>query len=386
MTQTHNTVPASGSAFLTDLQTFLREEDAERYADLFSDRVVSGGVITPGAGLTKTPSALVAYAAGYYVTESGSITFTDATTTWVIANKDTTGNSGGFTRVSGTHYLTAAGADPGLPAGAIRIATVTTAGGSVTVVTDTRVLFSIGLAQGGVGLNLSTAGNGRLLIGNGAGLTLANLTQGTGMSVTNGAGSITLATAQDIATTASPTFVGATLTGGLNVATPESMTQFFPAALHCQVTSSVADPIVVRVAANDYGLRRTAGAAETINYGFTIPLILSATANKGMRLDSFSIVHQITVAALTSNTFNALATTTYANNVANAVAAHGGAITITMPTATQANPYVTAATIGTPAFVNATAKQISLDWTAVLQNTTVYTVYGVIGTYSAAWY
>ena len=190
--------------------------------------------------------------------------------------------------------------------------------------------------------------------------------------------------------TGGDTNIGITLTpagtGSMTFGGVKAMTQFFPAALHCQVTSTSTLPVVVRVAANDYGLRRTGGAAETINYGCTIPLVLSTTASKGMRLDSFSIVHQIVTLALTSNTFNALATTTYVNNIANAVAAHGGAITITLPTATQANPYVTAGTIGTAAFVNTTATQVSMDWTAILQNTSVYTVYGVVGNYSQALY
>ena len=45
---------------------------------------------------------------------------------------------------------------------------------------------------GGTGLNGSAAANGRLLIGNGAGYTLANLAAGTGINVSNGAGSISV--------------------------------------------------------------------------------------------------------------------------------------------------------------------------------------------------
>jgi len=49
-------------------------------------------------------------------------------------------------------------------------------------------------ARGGTGFDGSAAGNGRLAIGNGSGFTLANLTQGTNIAVTNGSGSISLAT------------------------------------------------------------------------------------------------------------------------------------------------------------------------------------------------
>lgn len=53
---------------------------------------------------------------------------------------------------------------------------------------------TLGAAYGGLGLNASTAGTGQLLIGNGnnTGFTLAQLTAGTGISITNGAGSIAI--------------------------------------------------------------------------------------------------------------------------------------------------------------------------------------------------
>jgi hypothetical protein len=47
-------------------------------------------------------------------------------------------------------------------------------------------------AQGGTGLSL-TPTNGQLLIGNGSGYTLSTLTAGTGVTVTNATGSITIA-------------------------------------------------------------------------------------------------------------------------------------------------------------------------------------------------
>lgn len=61
--------------------------------------------------------------------------------------------------------------------------------------------------NGGTGVDGSAASNGKLLIGNGTGYTLATVT-GTAnqVTVTNGAGSITLSTPQSIATTSSPQF------------------------------------------------------------------------------------------------------------------------------------------------------------------------------------
>jgi hypothetical protein len=71
---------------------------------------------------------------------------------------------------------------------------------------------TLSISRGGTGL-ATTPTNGKLLIGNGTGYTLASLT-GTAnqVTVTDGAGSITLSLPQDIATASSPTFAGLTLT------------------------------------------------------------------------------------------------------------------------------------------------------------------------------
>ncbi len=51
---------------------------------------------------------------------------------------------------------------------------------------------ALAVADGGTGLT-GTPTNGQLLIGNGSGYALATITAGSGISVTNGAGSITIA-------------------------------------------------------------------------------------------------------------------------------------------------------------------------------------------------
>lgn len=70
------------------------------------------------------------------------------------------------------------------------------------------------VSRGGTGIDASAAANGELFIGNGSGLTKATLT-GTSdqVTVTNGAGSITLSTPQSINTTSSPSFTGLTVSG-----------------------------------------------------------------------------------------------------------------------------------------------------------------------------
>ena len=87
------------------------------------------------------------------------------------------------------------------------------------------------------------AGNGKLLVGNGSGFALANLTAGTGIGITNGVGTITinnsgvvslagttdqvsvsgsngavtLSLPQSIADTSSPSFASETLSGALSI-------------------------------------------------------------------------------------------------------------------------------------------------------------------------
>lgn len=188
-------------------------------------------------------------------------------------------------------------------------------------------------------------------------------------------------------------------TGGLGVSqgidTTVTGSVFLPAMEVCTNTQAANGTattvqtglVTVRVAQGDFALQRTGAGAETISVHCNLSSWTQRLAtSKGVRIDSFSIVQQITVAALTTNTFNAASQVVYSNNVANAVTACCGSITITMPTATQANPYVTAGTVGTPVFQTTAAAAWNLDWTAVLQNTGVYRVYGVIVNYTLATY
>jgi Chaperone of endosialidase len=68
--------------------------------------------------------------------------------------------------------------------------------GQVAYFTGTSALAGenqLDTSRGGTGVNGSSAANGTLLIGNGTGYTLATLTQGSGITVTNGSGTITVA-------------------------------------------------------------------------------------------------------------------------------------------------------------------------------------------------
>ena len=63
--------------------------------------------------------------------------------------------------------------------------------GQIDLTTDVSGILPV--ANGGTGLDGSAATNGQLLIGNGTGYALATLTPGSGITVTNGAGSVTIA-------------------------------------------------------------------------------------------------------------------------------------------------------------------------------------------------
>jgi hypothetical protein len=71
-------------------------------------------------------------------------------------------------------------------------ANITTLSGTNFSATSLTLTNALARAQGGTGLSTAPT-NGQLLIGNGTGYTLAALTAGTGITVTNGAGSITIA-------------------------------------------------------------------------------------------------------------------------------------------------------------------------------------------------
>ena len=99
-----------------------------------------------------------------------------------------------------------------IDAGYLGQSSITTLG---TISTGTWHGSVIGTTYGGTGLNTSGATDGQLLIGNGvSGFTLATITAGTGISVTNGAGSIT------VANTGVTTFSGGTTGLTPSTATP----------------------------------------------------------------------------------------------------------------------------------------------------------------------
>lgn len=138
--------------------------------------------------------------------------FTGNSAITLRATDDTAGDSAYFL-LSGTgsvnHTWRVGGVDTIQLTGTV-FSPVTTNGcdlGSTTLKWGSLFLTTpLGIAYGGTALS-TTPANGKLLIGNGTNYTSATLT-GTAnqIIVTNGAGSITLTTPQDINTTSTPTF------------------------------------------------------------------------------------------------------------------------------------------------------------------------------------
>lgn len=72
-------------------------------------------------------------------------------------------------------------------------ANITTLTGTNAAFTSLTLTNALGVAEGGTGVDTAPT-NGQLLIGNGTGFALSTLTAGTGVEITNNAGSITIAT------------------------------------------------------------------------------------------------------------------------------------------------------------------------------------------------
>ena len=113
-----------------------------------------------------------------YITSGGSISFDSLSVTTLTATSANittlTGTSANITTFTATS------------------SNITTLSGTNFSATSLTLTNALARAQGGTGLSTAPT-NGQLLIGNGSGYTLSTLTAGTGLSVTNATGSITIA-------------------------------------------------------------------------------------------------------------------------------------------------------------------------------------------------
>lgn len=180
----------------------------------------------------------------------------------------------------GTHRYTNAFFSGTVTAGTGTFTTVSGAGSGVTALNGSNISSgTVATARGGTGLDGSAAANGRLLIGNGAGYTLANLTAGAGVSVTNGAGTITLAvisnildrqvTTQTVANTIAETTVYSYAVPGGTLGTNKT--------LHL---SLIGDHLINN-GANDSLIVKVKYGATTIFNAATAPFSINFGANRG---------------------------------------------------------------------------------------------------------
>ena len=128
-----------------------------------------------------------------------------------------------------------------------------------------------------------------------------------------------------------------------------------------------------RVAQGNYVLRHT-DADDTSVIGIDITPAIRLAAGRGFKLASFDVIYSITTLALDAHSV-VLDRVGYANNVA--VAVTSVPLTVTLATATQANPYLTNAVVATPAFdVTANSKYVA-ELTVNAGLTSAYDFYGL---------
>lgn len=148
---------------------------------------------------------------------------------------------------------------------------VTKSGQQFTIAMETPV----GAANGGTGLDSSSAANGKLLIGNGAGLSLGNIVSGgAGCSVTNGSGSVTVSNTGVVSVAGTANQISASGSTG-------SVTLSLPSALVA--------PGYIKDTSGCYVSTGTYSSAGTTNLDATplltsLCIVTSVSANTGVSL------------------------------------------------------------------------------------------------------
>lgn len=134
-----------------------------------------------------------------------------------------TGGSG-ITVTNGAGSITIAATGGGTVTGVTASAPLASSGGATPNISLTG---TVGVANGGTGNSASPA-NGQLLLGNGSGFTLGTLTAGAGITITNAAGSVTVAAnasaPQSIVLDATATGGTATIIGTIYVPAARTLT------------------------------------------------------------------------------------------------------------------------------------------------------------------
>jgi hypothetical protein len=171
----------------------------------------------------------------------------------------------------------------------------------------------LSVSRGGTGVDGSSASNGTLLIGNGTGFALTTLTQGSGITITNGTGTITVASTlgTDVSLTTEVSGTLPVANGGTGATTLTSN-----GVLYGNGTSTVQ---VTAAGTNGQLLLGNTGAAPTF-----ATLSGDATITAGGTLS----ISANSVALTTDTTGNYVATITAGNGISGSSSTEGGAPTL----------------------------------------------------------
>jgi len=232
---------------------------------------------------------------------------------------------------------------------------LTTSGGPITTNGTITLNGTVNVANGGTGLT-STPANGQIDIGNGTGFTRTTLTAGSGVSITNGAGSVTIsATGSGTVTSVtgtSPVVSSGGSTPNISLASGYGDTQNPYASKTANYVLAAPDgsagvPTFRAVVAADIPTlnQNTTGTAGSVANALTIGTGLSGTSYNGS-------------AAVTINNTGVTSLTGTASQVD--VSASTGSVTLSLPATINVNTTGTAANVtGVVAVLNGGTGQTS---------------------------
>lgn len=145
-------------------------------------------------------------------------------------------------------------------------------------------------------------------------------------------------------------------------------------SLNAILLASVGTWTMTRIAQGNYVLRHTA-ADDTSVIAFDLTPAIRLATGRGFKLASFDVIYSIATLALDAHSI-VLDKINYANNAA--VTVTSVPLTGSLATATQAQPYVSAITVTTPAFdVTADSKYVA-ELTVNAGLTSDYDLYGIM--------
>ena len=265
-----------------------------------------------GSVVLSTSPTLVTPALG--TPASGN--FSTGAFTWPTFNQNTTGTAA---NVTGTVAIANGGTGQTTQAAAITALTGTQTNAyylrsngtnaTLSALSAADLTGTVAVATGGTGLTTAPT-NGQVLIGNGSGYTLSGLTAGSGISVTNASGSITIANTQTPGAstsaantwTATQTFSGSTSTFGTSLldsneivnvvaAAPSATTNFYVQSGSVQYyTSNAANNWTLNIAFSS-GTSMNTALATGQSVTFTLVTTQGSTAyyNNAVTIDGTSV-------------------------------------------------------------------------------------------------